>query len=232
MTIERIIRKIYRNTKTSADDWDSDDLLDAINDATAELYMLIMQADGTWQIDDSNQGDLPIATSALVSGQRAYSLDVSHIRITAVEVKDQNGLFRMLDPIDARAIAARGESITEYMNDTGTPEEYDKLGASVLLTPIPDYSQADSLKLHFQRPNEEFTAADVTAGTKEPGFNSQFHWIIPDLVTYEFEIDNNRASAARRLIKITDGKAQLAKSFGRREKDTIKRIVPKRIRFR
>jgi uncharacterized protein YdcH (DUF465 family) len=160
----------------------------ALNDATAAIFA----ADGRWQFDDSNQTDQPVATTALVADQQGYAVAVSHLRIERVEVKDENGDWTKLAPIDQADVFDR--SLTDFLGDSGAPAYYDVVGQVVNLYPAPDYSQAASLKLWFQRGPSEFVVADTT---KTPGFASTFHRVIPLSAAYDYAVASGNPAAPR-----------------------------------
>ena len=61
------------------------------NETGDDLWFAIWSSMGSWQWDDSNQTDLPQATTDLVSGQSRYTMPTSALTIKRVEIKDENG---------------------------------------------------------------------------------------------------------------------------------------------
>lgn len=228
MTIADIVSSVYMKTKTNSTSFTAANMLIYINNAYNRVVSLILQADGRWQWDDDNQTDLPIATTTVTSGQQDYSISVSHLKVLRVELKGNGGTyFTKLEPID---IADR-----EYIVDnttTGVPEYYDIQGGSVFLYPIPNYTQAASLKIYFQRGPAEFTSGEVTTGTKKPGFNSLYHDLIPLWVAYNYAIDNGLPSAAGFLSEIQRKEAEIPIDYGKRNKDDKDRFTPSPIAFK
>lgn len=203
-------------------------MLIAINAAYRRVVSLILQADGRWQWDDANNTDLPIATATLTASQQDYALSTAHLKILRVEVKGNGGThFMKLDPIDT----ADGNYIIDNTT-TGTPQYYDFVGNSILLYPIPSYTQATSLKVHFQRGPDEFTSGQVTTGTKNPGFNSLYHDLIPLWVAHEYCIENGLPSASGFMQEISYKEKQLVDDYSRRNKDDASRITSRPITHR
>ena len=95
-----------------------------INDGMNRVTSLILQADNRWQFDDTNQTDYPIATTTLVttagSEQQDYTLAVSHLRIERVEVKDAQGNWHLLTPIDQTDIS--DQALSDLMSAAGLPQ--------------------------------------------------------------------------------------------------------------
>lgn len=221
MTISDIVNDIYRRTKTNSSSFAAADMLIMINSAYNRVASLILRYDSRWQWDDTNQTDLPIATTALVSGQQDYSLATTHLTIDRVEIKDPSGNGHALKQIDQQLLKRdRSVALTEYQVTSGIPNEYDLVGNSVFLYPAPNYSQAASLKLYFTRGPAEFTSAEVTTGTKTPGFNSLYHELIPLWVSYNYAVENGLNSAPGFLAEIQRKEYDLEKFYGLRNRDS------------
>jgi len=231
MTISDINTSISFLTKTNTTSFPAADRLIMVNNAYERVASLILQADGRWEWEDNNQTDQPVATTALVSGQNDYQLATTHLRITDLEVKDQNGNWAKLFPIDKRDISEDGVSITEEQERTGTPTEYDVVGSQIILYPTPNYAQAASLKVYFQRGPALFTSGEVSTGTKQPGFNLLYHDLIPLWVAYNYAIANGQPTASAFMAEIQRKEAALVADYGKRNKDDRAIITMKGINF-
>lgn len=229
MNITDIVNDIYIKTKTNSASFPAADMLIKINKAYQRVASLILSADGRWEWDDNNNTDFPIATATITANQQDYQLATTHLYIDRVEVKDTAGTWRQLAPYDNSDY--NGDSITTLSAVTGIPQQYDKLGGSLFLTPTPSYTQASSLKVYYKRGPAEFTSAEVSTGTKQPGFASLFHDLIPTWVAYEFAVDNTQATAAGFLAEIQRREAELVKFYGRRDRDDLPRLTMAPIRF-
>lgn len=223
MNLADIQRRIYKNTKTNSTSYDPADMLVDINVAVNRTVSLINRSDSRWEFDDLNNVDLPIATTALVSGQQDYSLATSHLTIDRVEIMDAQGNWTQLTPIDQHDI--KRTALEAYKKTPGLPVQYDKLGNSVFLYPTPNYSQAASLKLYFTRGPVEFTSGDLSAGTKSPGFNSLFHDLIPLWVSYDYWLPNNESQTTGYMNAITLKETELINFYGLRSRDERPRLT-------
>ena len=72
---------------------------------TADIFL----SDGKWQYDDFNIGDMPIATTNLVSGQQDYSVRTDDNtrqvwKVSRVDIKDSSGSWKQLKQIDQKAL--------------------------------------------------------------------------------------------------------------------------------
>lgn len=223
MTISDIDAKISFFTKTNTTNFPVPDRLIFVNTAYNRVASLIMRCDDRWQYDDTNYTDLPIATTALVSGQQDYSLATLHLTIDRVELLDTGSKWHLLDPIDQHEVDR--EALAQHFPTPGLPVQYDKLGNSIFLYPTPNYSQAASLKLYFTRGPSEFSSADVIAGTKTPGFNSLFHDLIPLWVAFDYATTNAMPTANGFLAEIQRKEQELVNFYGLRDRDERRRMT-------
>ena len=228
MTISDIVSSVYFKTKTNSSSFVAADMLILINNAYNRVASLILQADGRWQWEDDNNSDLPIATTTVTASQQDYSIAVTHLKLLRVELKGNGATyFTKLDPIDT----SDGEYIIDNVT-TGPPQFYDIIGNSIFLYPIPNYTQSASLKLYFQRGPAEFTSAEVSTGTKKPGFNSLYHDLIPLWVAYDYAVTNGLPSAQGFMQEIQRKEIQIVQDYSRRNKDDPARITMAPIQFK
>lgn len=202
MTFNDIKAKIYKLSKTNATSYPIADLVIDANNAYDRCVSIIRSSNRLWKWDDSNQTDLPRATTDLVSGQQDYTLAEAHLGFTRVEVKGPDGhwiALKLFDETDEPTV-----SIAELETQTGTPTYYDVSGLSIYLYPTPNYSQDDSIQLFYSRGPSYFTSGDTT---KQPGFNSLYHELIPYLVATDkvlMDIPQLAAGYERKVLRLED----------------------------
>jgi len=214
MTFSDICNKVYFLTSTNAASFPIAQITLEANNALDRISSLIMQSDARWQWDDSNNTDLPIATTALVSGQQDYTLAVAHLDILRVEIQGTNGGWSKLQPFDQSDLYSR--SLTDFMKTPGAPKYYDKSGASVFLYPPSNYTQAASLKIWFQRGPIYFATTDTS---KTPGINVLYHDLIPLWVAYNFALANGKSNSAALQNEIKIKEDALQEDYALRSKD-------------
>jgi hypothetical protein len=225
MTIADISNRIYFLTKTNSSSFASADMLISMNMAYSRVASLILQADGRWQWDDDTQTDLPIATTTITTSQQDYSIAVTHIRLLRAEIKPSGATtFTRLEPVDQA-----DEDYALNATATGTPVYYDKIGNSLFLYPIPNYTQTASLKLYFQRAPADFSAV---TGSTSPGFNSLYHDLIPLWVAYDYCVANGLPMAPGYMAEIQRKETQIVADYSKRDKDDRQMITSKQINFR
>jgi len=143
----------------------------AANKTLRKIWSWIFEAYGGWIYDDSNNTDFPIATTQIVSSQQDYSIPSEALTVNDLEVKDSSGNWYDLKPITSEEID-KLQAEKEFFKTNGLPIYYLMISGSFKLFPTPNYTQAASLRISFDRGATTFTSGDTT---KTPGFVSQFH---------------------------------------------------------
>lgn len=160
------------------------------NSALADYWGIALQAEGTWQLDDSNHkqpdgitGNYPIITTNLVAGQRDYSFttDASGnliLDIYRVMAADASGTFRTLMPVD---VQSQNDMDTFYdgRDSAGTPTRYDKTANGIFLDLIPNYAREGGLKVYINREASQFAITDTTKKPGVPGIHHDYFFLKP-----------------------------------------------------
>src|SRR3990167_3845779 len=172
MTISDINAEVRSLTDSDTTSYTAADLLRRVNSALEILVGKIINADGTWQYDDTNYSNLPVGTGNLVSGQSSYSFSAEYLDILEVDILTTGGIYQRITPFDPSEL---GMSFDEWVGSaTGTPPNgfppyYDKVGDSIRLDRSPTATHATltaGLKVRFKRTAKLYTSAQVTTGTK------------------------------------------------------------------
>jgi hypothetical protein len=149
------------------------------------------------QIVDTNLTTLPFYTTTLTGGQDDYILPSGFLRIERVEVKNSNGDYVKLLPIDQADI---GGAYTEHEETDGMPKYFDLVGSSIILKPTPatvDTTASEGLRVHILPGIDIFTTGDTS---QAPGFPEPFHRIVVFGACYDYLLgrqDMNKAQAYR-----------------------------------
>lgn len=182
---------------------------------------LILQADGKWEWDDSNQTDLPIATTSLVANQKDYAISgATFLKVLKVECKDSTGDWRALDQIDT---TQRKKVLLDDPDETaGSPTQFDLRYNSIFLFPKPSYASSAGLKVYYQRVCDYFVAGDTT---QEPGFAAPFHRLLSYGASLDFAIANNMSGKISLLREeIAKLEFGLVEHYSSRNKDFRNRL--------
>ena len=233
MQIQDIVTKIYGLTKTNNASYPAALMLIDLNIAYSRITSLIFQSDGRWEWDDSNNSDLPVATTSLVANQQDYSLSVGQLFIERVEVLPNGGTyFYKLFPRDVQDPMWGSDILGIDTVSKAAPMLYDVNGTSVFLYPIPNYSQAASLKIYFKRAQVDFSSGDLSTGTLVPGFASIFHDLLAYLVAFDYCTANGLDSAPGYWAVIQRKEAALQEHYTQRNLDDSPRLSMRRTNFK
>ena len=185
-------------TGTTSNEYTAAQLLLAVNNSYERITgkILAETAGGKWKYGDANYTAFPTYTFTLVNSQAEYDINAllgtgtypdSHepLIILGVEVLDNNGIWRLVEPITLDDIRRQGIAQLEYYKTDGIPKEYEKREHMLVFYPAPDNGVSVTLtsggRMFFLRTADRFTSAEVTTGTKQPGFPSPWH----DILAYE-----------------------------------------------
>ena len=201
-----------------------------VNAALESIVAMILNADGTWDYDDTNHTNLPIGTGDLVADQQSYSFASEYLEIKTIKVKDSNSNWHVLKPIDQSTLV--DTAIEELYDQSGMPEYYDKLGDTIKLYPAPsstDVTLTAGFKVEFARTVDLFVPTDTT---QEPGLPSPYHVTLAYMaaIPYCMIYKKDRVVAYQRKVDMDLN--ELIKFYSRREKDVRKVAVMSNILHR
>jgi hypothetical protein len=260
LTFADVKNRVFFLTGTDANSFTNTNLTLSVGRALERVVSLINRNDSRWEWDDSNYTDLPFATLPITSGQQQYTLATSHQTINRIEIKNSAGNWARIIQIDQQALKkavnlvpasgrfggisgaetalALGETTPStgrsgaYQATAGTPTEYDLIGIRFFLFPVPNYTQAKSIRIYFTRNPLLFdyalgTFTDATGSTSsEPGFNSLFHDLIPLWASYDYGLKVGKQNTNQIFAEIVRKEQELVQFYGMRNRDFISRLSP------
>lgn len=209
-----------------------------VNLAHDDFVRIAIQSSGTWQFDDSNQTDLPIIRTNLVSGQRDYSfvLDGTNNLILdfyKITVADTSGVLHEIKPVDQQtADSAQGnvDSFINGQNVGGVPTRYDKTGPTFFLDPVPNYNSTNGFQAFINREGYYFTTADTTKKPGVPGIFHKYYYLKPSLDYARRNSLSNYAALQNEVMKMEGDESRgivgtIGAYFGKRQKDVRRGMV-------
>ena len=232
-TKQGICQEIDRLCDTDDTSYPRLDKTARVNQSFEELAGELLSSAGGWQFDDTNYTTLPVGTQTLVEGQQAYTFTDKFLTIEQVEIKDKNGVYRKIQPIDYAEIPD-GMSAEEYFgvdssgNPTkGFPEYYDKQADTIRLFVAPTSTAvtlASGIRIRFKRTVNLFTAASTTDtdSTVPGGLPSTHHHILAYMGAIPHCAIYKKDRVPMLVKKVDEMKASLKKHFARREQDKRK----------
>lgn len=240
-TKQDIVNDVYFEASANASSYPIADLTRNANTALDTVVSLVLLADAKWDFDSTNATDLPIGTTDIILGQQDYEFDEDFLIVKSVEVCDSNGKWTRLVPIDNLTLEER-QSMTDFLEDNGVPQYYDKIGGSIFLFPAPDYNRRliqegeQGLKVYFQRNIDYFTTTDTI---KEPGIALHLHKYIPLYCSYVYACAKDlpkQNSLAKRLefyegnkLRGGNDEGAIIKHYSKRERDSQEQITSETI---
>lgn len=242
MTIADINSEARLLTDTDTTSYTAANLLRRINTAYEEIIGLLIDADGVWQFDDSNFTDHPRGTGTLVAGQEDYKFNSEYLQIEAIDILDASSpaTYRRIKQIDHQLL--KGMSPEEYFGLTsagnpltGMPEYYDVKGRTIRLYPAPiaaNVTLTDGIMVWFKRTADLFTTAQVTTGTKQPGFASPYHIILAYMAAIPYCMAYKKDRVALYERKVAQLKDGLIKHYSERNKDFVPRLTMRKSVYR
>jgi hypothetical protein len=174
---------------------------------------------------------LPTGYSNLVAGTQAYQFNSGWLTIESVKIKDVNGDWVTLDRVNLKDI----EPIEEYESTNGMPYQYAVREDFILLFPAPaaaNVTTTNGLQVVYARTADIFTAAQVTTGTKTPGFASPFHYLLSYEAALPYALTYKQDRVALIEAKIQQTGKDLIDFYSKRDRDILKRFVNKTITHR
>lgn len=158
-----------------------------VNNGMEELAGMIINADGAWQWDDTNQTDHPHGTGNLVSGQTWYSFSAEYLKVESIDILTLGNVYQRIKQVDPDDL--HGLSWEEYFGvdasgnpTTGFPTCYDIVSDSIRLDRAPTASNTtltNGLQVTFKRAPVKFTAVATTAAdTTNAGLPSSYDVVL------------------------------------------------------
>jgi len=228
--LQKDARYLALGDADNSTDYPDSDLLRNINNWYDLAAHWAWNASGTWGYDDSSKDDLPIATTDLVDGQEQYTIPSAARSIEIAVVKNADGDWDRLSPLDTSQIEGAPEELYE---DDGLPYYYDMDGESIWLYPAPDNNDvttSSGLRVYLSRTVDEFTGSSG----ETPGFDRTFHRLLSYGAALDYCRANELASKEVNLRRTVYGggtseglKQKFARFISTRNKEFKQRMSPR-----
>jgi len=202
------------------------DFMRAANLKLRDLSFLLWKNSSTWEFDDTNQTDLPIATTTLVTGQRDYAMPSTTLSVERVEVMNSSGDYQVIKQIDKSDV--KNAPMLEMFENDGMPMYYDIAGESLLLYPTPAtgyVTMAAGLRVYVSRDITPFTLTDTS---NEPGIPDMFHPYLSFASAFDYATAKNMGAQRLQMLQIGIAKYErmISDFTARRNRDKKVRIKP------
>lgn len=193
-----------------------------VNEAYYDVVINILRSQDTWDFDDSNKTDYPIATTPLVAGQRDYSFPASLdiLRIKRVDITYDGSNYYHATAIDSGEFGdGLGNSTLEDNNFDVSAPAYDAKSNTVWVYPLANASQVAAgakIRIEFYRELDDFTTADTT---QEPGIDRPWHEMIPLGASIKYAAIKNMVNVKSMKVLYDEKMQMLREYYGRKIDD-------------
>jgi len=225
-------RKLVDADSTSYTDAD---LLRRVNQAYEEVVGKLIALDKNWNFGDSNYTSLPTGLQTMTAATHEYAFVSTFLTIVGASVEDNSGDWHTLDLIDEQDILKSGIDLEEYETTDGLPTKYAKRENFIVLYPAPSAATTtltSGLKVYFQRTADVFTAAQVTTGTKTPGFASPYHYLLSYKAALPHALSYKKDRVAMIMSEIARMERDMLDFYTQRGKDERSVMSNRGISFR
>ena len=198
---------------------------------------------GKWPFGDFNYTAFPTFPITMTNSVAEYDLrdwgtsdEATILTILGVEVKDNAGNWHPLKRVTLREIHKDETGQADYYKTDGLPVEYELRDNMIVLYPAPDngvsVTLTAGLKIFFLRTADKFTSAEVTTGTKEPGFPSPWHDLLSYGPAYDYAITNGLPNANHFRAEYDRRMDEMLKFIANRDQAVENRITSQKISYK
>lgn len=204
-----------------------------INVAQHDLFMICLEAQDAWDVDDHKHSKLKIFTTPLTTN-RSYTFDITNriLEWERVDVSYDGDTYSRAQPIDADELGfGFGNDADIDSNFTKTRPAYELMGDSLLLYPMASQEDVDrggEIRMEWSREANEFAFND-TDDDKEAFIIRPFHEQIAIRAAYKWLMVNkpdNESLLTRLEREIGRGTKAIQEYYGSREADRKYQITP------
>lgn len=220
MTLEDINTKVDELTKADRTiAYPNANRLINLNIWNHKVFTSILQSQDSSDSDDANQTGYSILREYFIANKRDYNFGVTDgvVQIKKVEVSYDGTTIVRAYPLDSSEIeeGVLDESLTliDQRFSQQNPA-YEWKNNSLLIYPKPTAS-VGKVYAEVSRTAKDFSLSDLTTGTATPGFDKNFHPMIPYGMAYDYFLLNTMDSQAQSMRSIlTEYEFKLAKQYG------------------
>lgn len=194
-----------------------------VNETVHELTTDIMLLQDSFDWDDPNKTDYPIATTPLVADQRDYQFDsISFLKLKRVDISYDGTNWYRATAFDSGSYdkGLGNDSLTDAEFDKSTPQ-YDPNAFGFWLYPrasADDVTNGGTIRIEYSRSHTAYASDDLT---KEPPIDRPFHDLIAIGAALKWAVMKGDSSANNLASLFEAGKEKMIQHYSKRNEDRI-----------
>lgn len=188
-----------------------------------KVVTMIIDSQDTSDFDDMNRSGYATLSTDLVANQRDYRFGVSNgvIEVKRVDVSYDGTTSYKSTPVDSTNFEQgliEGETQIDTYYSQSSPAHDWKYNA-LFLYPKPTAS-IGSIVVEVSRTAKDIDSSTYTTGTATPGFDENFHPMIPYGMAMEYFVSNGMTEQATQMAQIlSDYETRLRRQYGKKERN-------------
>ena len=186
----------------------------ALNFGTDHLSYLKMMASGRADWDSRNHGDIQVVTAT--TSDALLTLENELVSVKKLELQKPDGSYTTLEPVDQRTDEYEG-----LKNQSGTPTNYDIVGNTLRLLPVPTASF--TYKLTFARIHPRYATDNLTQAT---GLNPVDEEYVALYAADRLMIGTNDPSRAQVRNELTVKAEEVKHAANHKDQSSARRMKP------
>ena len=187
MTLAEGKTRVYFLTGSDANSYKDASFLINLNIWSQRLLGMIMRKSGTWSADDTNNTGESFTELNLVANQGYLDIPAGTKAIRRVELALDGTNFYKAELINEHAITDSIKDQSKMASDfTTSKPRYALAGNRINFYPFGAVDVTKGCRIWFDRNAYKFTSGDLSSGTKEPGFDLEFHDALFTAVAWEW----------------------------------------------
>lgn len=189
-----------------------------INARYHQVVSIILDAEGGWDFDDSNNSGEATLLKNLVADDAFVSLAATDkvLKIRRAEITYDGTNWKKMEPLN-KGQSGKPFDTTSIKNQFNSAEPYyDQVGLRVYTYPRPTTAQTNGIKFWIDREIDEFATTDTT---QEPGFAEPFHRMLSVGASLDWAIAKGLSNKNDLAALWSDYETRLRKWFQTQQPD-------------
>lgn len=237
MTLADIQNFVYFRTNSDSTIFPAADQLISINRWLHKVWSMIIDSMDGWDLDDASRLDYAIITTPFISGQRDYTLPASLklLKIKRVDITYDGSQYNRALPTDTGefTFGLGNNTATDAEFSTATPK-YDLISNALRIYPLATAAQVSAgakIRVEYIREMVEVSSSDLSAGTLTPPVDEPFHMMLALGMSYDYSTSKSLPQKDDLQNELIEYEARLRRQYGKKDLDTIDKLVPEYINY-